>query len=274
MKTRIRLVDTIVLTLVVLLVAFMLAPAVARLQRSPADAKCQSNLRRWAQAMALYVRDNQGKYPTNRATYSCYLLSSIQLTPDGALNPDGTQKRFQYGVNWVEALYPYVQAGAAATGQDWQSVRQCPNARNAGEKPGGLWATSSRMTYSFNYNLVEQPESLVRGPGSLMMFREMDRRVNSVLRPANLSCDAVSMPDTAFLGTADNYVTPDYSYSDRHGSGSYIAFADGHVRYFTTEYYPKTCMWDSDTLRWYNYVYPNPADDTQRRLNKSIAVSP
>ena len=273
MKTRFRPLDTIVLTLVVLLVAFMLAPAVARMQRSPADAKCQSNLRRWTQAMALYCRDNQGRYPTNRTT-SGNLSSSVQLTPDGAQNPVGTQKRFAYGANWVEALYPYVQADAARTGQDWKSVRRCPNAQNIGEKPGGIWAITSYMTYSFNYNLVEQQESMVRGAGSMMMFREMDRRVNSVLRPANLSPDQSSTPDTPFLGTSDIWTLPSSTKANMHGSGSYIAFADGHVRYFTTDYYPKSCMWDADTQRWYNFVYSSPADDTQQRLNKSIAVSP
>lgn len=273
MKKRIGLLDIALLMLIVLISGFIVAPVVARLQRSPADAKCQSNLRRWTQAMALYVHDNQGRYPTNRATSD--ISSSVRLTPDGILKPDGSQLRFSYGVSWVEALYPYVQAGAAATGQDWKSVRQCPNASTAGEYPAGLWLVTSYMTYSLNYNLVEEPESLVRGPGSMMMFREMDRRVNSVLRPTNLSPNANSVPDTAFLGTNDTYLHGNTITSNgRHGSGSYIAFADGHVRYFTTDYYPRSCMWDADTQKWYNYVYPNPADDTQRRLNKSIAISP
>lgn len=262
---HIRIFDLIVLVLVVLLVGSMLVPAVARLERTPAEAKCQSNLRQWTHAMALYVSDNNGRYPTNRNTY-CYVCVSIQLTPDGLLNPDGTQKRFVYGVSWVEALYPYLQASAANTGQDWKSFRNCPSLH--------AYARAS-VSYTFNYNLVEYQDSLIRGRASLMMLREMDRHMQATLRPANLSAgQEYSAPDTAFLTTNDNWVSPAAANPNRHGPGSYVAFADGHVRYFTTDYYPTRCAWDSDTRKWYNFVYPDPADDTQRRLNKSIAVTP
>lgn len=203
------------------------------------------------------------------------MYSSVQLTPDGQNNPDGTPVRFLYGQNWVEAAYPYIQASATKTGQDWKSLRRCPNALDIGEKPGGALARASYMTYALNYNLAECSESLVRSPGSLMMLREMDRRVNSLLRPANNSVDATVTPQCSFLTTWDDYgLVPVETNPNRHSAGSYIAFADGHVRYFTTDYYPSNCSWDPDTQKWYNFVYPNPANDTQRRLNKSIAISP
>ena len=268
-----KIIDVMLLTLVVLLVALMLAPAFARLERTPAEAKCQSNLRQWSHAMAMYCSDNDGRYPINR-TVAPSPNYSVQLTPDGLLTADGAPLRFMYGISWVEALYPYIQADAVRSGQDWRSLRGCPCARDMGEKPGGAWLPTSYMTYSLNNNLAGTYRALVRTPGSLMMLRELDRRMNSVVRPTNLSVDSVSSPDTAFLTTSDSYTYPSTTDPNRHGAGSYIAFADGHVRYFTTDYYPKACAWDSDSGKWYNFVYPNPADDTQRRLNKSIAVTP
>lgn len=272
---RIRTLDIVVLTLVVLLVASLLAPAVARLQRSPGDAQCQSNLRRWSNAMALYLGENNRRYPTNRmVSLPRPLNGCIQLTPDGQTQ-NGSPRRFQYGVNWVEALYPYIWAAAARTGQDWRSFRKCPNARDMLQIPNGPFAWSSYITYAFNYNLVELPDSMLRRPGSLMMIREMDRRVNSLLRPANVSTNATVTPGCPFLTTTDSYnMQPPATLPNQHSTGSYIVFADGHVRYFTTDFYPVTPVWDSDTQQWYNFVYPNPANDTERMLNRSIAITP
>ena len=52
---RIRIVDVVVSTVTLVMVALALAPAVARLQRTSAEAKCQSNMRRWAQAIMLIL---------------------------------------------------------------------------------------------------------------------------------------------------------------------------------------------------------------------------
>jgi hypothetical protein len=273
---RIRVLDISISALIVLLIAFALAPAVARLQRSPADAKCQSNLRQWAKAMELYLVDNHKTYPWQDVTHWLGAEPGVVLSPEDPpiLNPDGTMKRYVHGVNWVEALYPYVWASAAKTDQDWKSFRKCPNAQNKADTSGGLAATASaRMTYVFNCNLIGFPGSLLRNPASLMMIRETDRRVNSILRPINISMDgtAASVPRFAFLTNSDPFggVLP-----NQHATGSYTLFADGHIRYFTTDYYPYTPTWDAVTGQWYNFVYASPANDTERAHNRTIAITP
>lgn len=282
MKTK-RLTDICVSTLIVILVAFTLMPAVARLQRSSAEAKCQSNMRRWAEAMSLYTADNYEFYPTNKTLGASVLTTDVPLTPDDATNSDGTPKRFQYGYNWVEALYPYVQDSARKTDQDWKALRACPNASTSKWPPttGGAGAC---VTYGFNYNMAEKSRGFLHNQSKLMMLRELDRRFNSVLRPNNGSTgNSANAPNSPFLDTVDEAISmpiANPTNPNQHGSGSYIVFADGHVRYFTTEYFPDQAnltaekCWDSETQQWYNYVFANPANETETRLNKSIAITP
>jgi len=274
--TRIRLIDIVITVLVSVIIASALAPAFARLQRSSAEAKCQSNLRRWAQAMSQYLAGNCQTYPTNRSCVDGVLgdvKNAVVLSREDYI-VNGQPGRFQYGVNWVEALYPYIQASAVATGQDWRSFRKCPNAMDISDPPGpplGFGVAQACMTYSLNYNLIEQPTGAVRDPSRLMMFRELDRRCNAFLRPSRLSLDSAHYPYNAFMTSVDGWQFP-YAEPDpnRHGAGSYICFADGHVKYFTKDYYPSSFHaaynWDAVDQRWYNYISGDKA--------KTIAISP
>lgn len=274
---RMRVLDISMSALIVLLIAFTLAPAVARLQRSPGDAKCQSNLHQWAKAMDLYLVEYHQLYPTNRTTPLTGHVDAMVPIPDNVVVGNQPPKRFVFGPNWVEALYPYIQASAGKTGQVWKSFRKCPNAQNLSDRTGGYAAQAyACMTYAFNGNLPESSSSLQRNPASLMMLRETDRRVNSILRPANNSTGNSTAPPIApFLTASDPAMTsPGIIVPNQHATGSYILFADGHIRYFTTDYYTDTPTWDPVTGQWYNFVYANPANDTERMHNKTIAITP
>jgi prepilin-type processing-associated H-X9-DG protein len=225
--------------------------------------------------MALYLPDNYDRYPTNRVLGGGTVTYSVPLSVDGVDPTQGKQGQFQYGVNWVEALYPYLQRISARTSTDWKSFRACPNASLA--RLGGA-AANPYMTYVFNYYMVELQSSLVRSPESLMMLREMDRHVAAICRPTNKPADPGigQVPLNSFL-TAYDGVVGGTTNPNLHGTGSYIAFADGHVHYFTTDYFPTRPVypaWDSATSRWYNFVYANPSTDQERKVNKTIAISP
>ena len=290
--------------LVVLLVGLLLAPAIARLQRSSGEAHCQSNMHQWAQAMALYLDDNQHFYPTNRTLPSAggMLISRADLTP---LNTDGSSKsdpedpnqplRFGVSFNWVEALYPYIWINARKTGQDWKSFRTCPNAPDRTDPytptSGSIHprVRSAAMTYAFNCYLVEQPKGIARNASNLMMLREMDRKVNSYLRPSNVTNRTVSntSPPTSTFLTAqfdkylESWLLGGPPNPNQHGSGSYILFADGHVKWFGTNYMPTgdtSCRlyaadsWDANDSCWYNYN--GTTTTVPANLRKTIAVTP
>lgn len=279
---------------VVVLVALALAPAVARMQRSYADAKCQSNLRRIGEAMALYATDNSGRYPTNRDKDPS-TGQALGIDPDMPMSvPTNPPIRFQYGYNWVEALYPYLQSVATKTGMDWKTFVKCPNAPLK-TLPGQYYEMNRSVSYAFNIYLVEYWQSTVRNSEKVMVCREMDRLVGASLRPTNdyivghgmrdsTFGSNVDAPKTAFLADGLDdlcrpYATSPHLTHARHGSKSAILFADGHVALLTIDYMPvtttPTACWSATKRQWFNYR-PSNTDPSAppEYLQGSIAISP
>jgi prepilin-type processing-associated H-X9-DG protein len=289
---RASILDVVVIIGAVAIVVAALGPAVARVQRLSAEARCQSNMQRWAEAMELYSAENSSRYPSNRIIQSNGSLSAIQwecnlsrqdtATGEPLIDPStGDPYRFDYSINWVEALYPYLWDRAEKTGLDWKSWRRCPNAGTT-KRPSPY---NCGVTYSFNATLVEYWPGIVRHPEKMMMLRELSWVAPAELRPTNWSgcfnSDPAYSPMYAFL-TYKDVTTPSgqKDNANLHGGGSYIMFADGHVKHFTAEFYPeRTSDWashafDPETKQWYNWVYANPANDTERMLNRTIAITP
>jgi hypothetical protein len=272
------------LALVMGFIALTLGPVVARLQRESGEAKCQSNLHRLGEAMALYVADNAGRYPTNRPyTGTQRKLGAIRpyvaLSPP-VTNPEtGKPRVFDYGITWVEALYPYVWRLAEKSGQDWRSYWRCPNAASVSDPtaPG----TNAATSYAFNGCLVEYWAGICRNQNKLMMIREFGRLTCSSLRPTNqTSGDPNMVPMYPFLNTTDYgpNMRNTSTVNKPHGNGSCILCADGHVKHFTLDYYPDwnsrfsaSYRWDSTSQQWWNYNR-NPAQTPPYVL--SIAITP
>ena len=199
-------------------------------------------------------------------------------TPPGSTGSGGTPLRFQYGINWVEALYPYVQAREAKTARPYKSVFICPNA-STNKYPVN---SNAAVTYAFNANLAEHSSQLNTIPNKLMMIRELDRLYNSVLRPVNDSnCSSGTRPMSPFLDTYDEAVSQINQRSstpNQHSTGSYILFADGHVGYFTTDYFPdqdkisSVNCWDTETQQWWNYNNSNT--NVPDYMRRTIAITP
>ncbi len=281
---RLSAIDIAVCTAVMALVAFTLVPAIARIQRHPAEAKCQSNLQRVADAMALYLEDNHHRYPTNRGRGSG-TTDLGPIVPILRLSPDPAVSRFVYGLNWVEALYPYTKARADRTGQNEASFWRCPNASSE-TFPTSATDLGQRVTCVFNFCLAEQPSGLVRNSRNLLMLREIGRLGLSMLRPSNTANispngNRAYQPLYPFL-TQDEALARDPLPASEyllHANGSYVVFADGHVKHFTIDYYPAqnyitaARCWDPTKQQWYNYYWANPVTEDQKRKNKTIAIS-
>jgi len=281
---RMRSIDIVLSALVVVLLSAALLPALGRVQRSPADARCQSNLHRWGEAMALYLSDHGGLYPTNRIVTGGsvgVIASPIPLSRPDPIPPATEPPVFEYGLNWVEALYPHIKVLAAGTGQDWKSFRRCPNATD------NHYPTSSHdlhwsMSYVFNGSIVETPLVITPDPRKLMVIREYGRLTVATLRPTNNSTgNNATRPMYPFLNKTDaGIIGGTADECQLHGGGSYILFADGHVRHFTLDYYPEYMTmtaanaWDPVARQWYNYYYANPTTELQKARNKSIAITP
>lgn len=258
------LIELLVVIAIIAVLAAILFPVFARARKAAQNSTCQSNMSQIGRALKMYLSEWHDTYPTNRLKSGSF-ANTVELTPAGLLDSSNQPLRFVYGVNWVEALYPYVESVSKDNSGAWL----CPAASNKGEKPGGQWSLTSYVSYTFNYNMIEQPEGIIKTASNLMISREIDRKVNSVLRPTNQSTDSSAKPDTPFLGTIDNYVSPSATNPLQHNAGSNILFADSHVKTYATDMMPKDCQWDSNDSEWYNFA--NTGDS---RRDKTIAVSP
>lgn len=204
--------------------------------------QCQFNLNQLGKAIKTYMTDYNDQFPTNRLLNG-KVSSHVQLTPDNEEN-----KVFQNGVNWVEALYPYVEK--VGNPGDNCTVWKCPDAIK--EKADG---DSSVSTYAFNINLVGQPEGIIRDAGHTMLLREMDRLYGAVCRPIDISKDGKTRPIGAFL-TGYNPQLPKGTLIKQplHGPGSNIIFTDSHVKNVHNMQMPtdNKLYWDRETKQWWN----------------------
>jgi prepilin-type processing-associated H-X9-DG protein len=185
-------------------------------------------------------------YPTNR------LISSkkpLDLQPEIPLSDDcNSSVIFQYGINWVEALYPYIEK--VGNPGDNSSVWYCYNARPSNDK-------NSHNTYAINFNLLEKSDRSILFSSNLMLVREMDRACGAVCRPMNISKDSKTPPIGAFLTDSDPVLGR--CNKKLHSSrGSHVLFADGHVKLISTDLMPEVMTkeknWDSTTKQWWNEV--------------------
>jgi prepilin-type processing-associated H-X9-DG protein len=262
-RSGLTVLELLLIVVVVGIIAAVVMPLLMTTRcPAPMASHCQSNMNQIGKAMKMYLSDWDDIYPPNRTMRRGVSV----LSPDVRLSEydedsDGVRGRYRYGVNWVEALQPYV---AKVTDGEAVEAWRCPAAsrhRATGAGP------NARVSYAFNANLVERSEGWILNAGNLMMIRELDRLYDAVLRPVSPSQTSKDAPRYAFLQEKDVDASPDEC--KLHGEGSYILFADGHVKTFSIAYFPDKCEWDKKTRQWYNYVNL-PSPDPR---NKYIAVS-
>jgi len=277
-KRGFTLIELLVVIAIIAVLAAILFPVFARARSAAKASNCQSNLKQVGNAIKMYLTDWQDTYPTNRTIQGNGvvgpIMPSVDLSQPDPIPPSTDPPKFQHGINWVEALYSYVES--ITKKGDPQSSWRCQAASNAEYPATG---NNCGVTISFNRNLIEQPEGILKGAANLMMCREFDRLTIAMLRPMNDSTGQSGVkPQYAFLDMKDGSMgTTQWK---MHGNGSHVLFADGHVKIFDLSYFPEyanmsqVANWDATTQQWYNFVYPNPINPDQKAKDRSIAISP
>jgi prepilin-type processing-associated H-X9-DG protein len=252
--------EAIAAIFIVVLVFAIFVPVIAASKRKSKIDTCMSNLSQIGRAIRSYMTDWEDTYPSNRV----YSGKKLVLSPSIRLSRDTAPPVvFQYGVNWVEALYPYIELVGDPGDND--SVWACPT---IGAPARSRYDISTRVTYAINNNLIEQKEGILRNAGATMLVREMDRPVGASCRPVNVSKAGSNRPKSAFLTGTDPAIGQGIRCKAViHDGGSNILFTDGHVKTFTIPLMPpdSRLVWDNKTKQWWNA--PNKPE-------KQIAVTP
>lgn len=220
------------------------------------DRVCQSNLKYIGYSIKMYMSDWSERYPTNRTFLADGKLgpicASVKLSPAGINSKTGSPIRFRHGIAWVEGLYNYMEPRDEQN--EASNVWKCPS---ASKETSPIGSKTAFVTYVLNRNIIELSQNDVRFPDKLMLAREMNCLVNSDIRPTNYSTNnPKASPKEPFI-------------HDRiHGNGSYILFADGHVKLFSKEAFSSKCAWSPDSKVWYNNT------DSQSPVHNLVMITP
>lgn len=271
-KKGLSIIELLEVAAIVAILAAIIYPVFIKAAKSQ-GMHCQSNMSQIGKAMKMYLSDWGNTYPTNRQIVGSGstatvgpVLPWIRLSNPALVDANNEPIRFQYGFNWVEALYPYTDRSVT---EDRLNVWKCPATRPFNGPAQGMFPS---VTYSFNVNFIELRKYAERFPAKTMMCRELDRRYDSVLRPL-FTCTSSSIPpNDPFLDPGDVTTQNLKTLRSRlHDDGSNILFADGHVKNFSSNYFSKPSgEWDGTTAQWYNQVTGAPGDV---RI-KAIAINP
>ena len=251
MKNRkaFTLVELMLCVAVIATLLAVLAPAYTMTGELSGQSGCISNLSRIGRAFRMYADDYDDTFPTNRnwqpgtnrTVLHTVIAEKVWLSRTAYIDPEIGLVRFEYGVSWVEGLYPYIDwaiAGSGVTG-----VWRCPVALDSTlPATGSTSPTSERgraaVTYAMNCFMVENRPSRMKSVNDVMLLREFDRRTNAVLRPLPNTAYGAA-PQCPFMDTGPDVRFPvaskpadNHLQYDRHGDGSNILFVDGHAKRF------------------------------------------
>lgn len=295
------LIELLVVIAIIAVLAAILFPVFAKARKAAQNSNCQSNLSQIGRAMKIYLSEWHDMYPTNISFgNSNQKWSTVRLTTVAKASQD-PPVRFEFGITWVEALYPYMEATSGGNKSGGNSGAWKCNAASdktdSKDKTGDEYDTCM-ITYLMNSFLLEQPEGVIKSASNLMLAREASARTNSGVRPGKIgtpidqSVSQTNRPLYPFLAVDETKTTAtlDYGYqyalsvngviAKQHGNGSNVLFADGHVKSFSTKYMPygssaglvATDSWEANDSQWYNWnsttlAVPEP-------IKRTIAITP
>lgn len=216
------LIELLVVIAIIAILAAMLFPVLTRARESARKAACLSNLKQIGIAVALYLQDHDGVYPSQQRDGEPVNL------PGGPVIYKNVQQ------NYMDALYPYLRS---------PQVFICPS-----DTPNPYsrdWLRGWVNGYHFNGTFLSNPPGcrpgecsgiprICRG-GARMHPDHARERLRLPVRPgvaATLRCDG--RRSRGFTGPRiygkDNCI--DSGASAVHGEGLNLLMADTHARWF------------------------------------------
>jgi prepilin-type processing-associated H-X9-DG protein len=233
----------LVVIAIISILAAMLLPALARARQKARQAVDMNNLKQIGLALAMYLADNNGFYPTGAgANYYSY-------------RADGANPLFGYwAYTWVYRLYPYAVDKNAAPGtltrKNVSSVFWSPEASKVSPVYGpwdSYWyqyaLSSYQMSYTNQMHVSGWEDNPKKGFTTHYIASNWPtaRKESEVTRPSEAFVIADGRPGGGGLVAWWNY--PERYLGDYY-NGTDFLMADGHVEYI---------QWDfNDPTTWRN----------------------
>jgi prepilin-type N-terminal cleavage/methylation domain-containing protein/prepilin-type processing-associated H-X9-DG protein len=192
------LIELLVVIAIIAILAAMLLPALAKAREKARAISCTSNLKQLALGTIMYADDNREYYPPNSA-------NSYFLYNGGVPAPADANRSF-----WRYELQPLVK--------DWR-LFNCPSS-TAGDLSG--IGTQGLFAYGYNGYLPGRTVGVLQWPSELFMLAD---GYHWVMNSGN---QGWTVAFANVCGAACN-VDRRVNTNCRHGSGSNMAYADGHV---------------------------------------------
>lgn len=211
------LIEILVVIVIIALLAGLIFPVFSRVREEGRKTSCLSNMKQLGLAFEQYTADSRGKYPlagnfqawapgyahwtsgTAGTNTSMVSISPLPSTPGGAI----ADPTFQNAANvQAGALFPYVKSTA---------VYVCPSSK-FGEETG--------LSYGMNCALSGLSAVKVRAPGDTVLLVDEKYPTDGFFYARNI-CDGNGC-------STDTLQT-------KHNGGGNLLFADGHVKFFTTD---------------------------------------
>ena len=227
------LVEMMVTIAVILVLAALLLPVLNKAKLKAQQVDCMSRKKQWAMGFKMYVEDHDGLIP--REGYEIFgdvsdLNNWIQVR-----GLPGTNNTTDSDDVWYNALPDYVGVPRAATyappnrHPDFYrsaSLFHCASARFPPEAP--------KPTYMFALFSIAMNSQLIEFPfGPTIRFSRVQDEPRTVLFLDNMLRDEKKVhPDQENSSLGQPAAFAD-RFSGRHNGGGNLAFADGHVSWFS-----------------------------------------
>ena len=249
------LVELLVVIAIIAILASLLLPTVTKAKTAALSASCQSNLRQFGVALAMY-RDEHRAYP-------------IWFASAGAA-----------GKNWADLLTPYLSAKNTQNGQAFFSdpIFACPALRFGGTygynavgvgpnlpgmsptiRSGQLGLGGIRMDYQTS-DLIPIAENRVLVPADMLAIGDLGRRDEKGYIIS--AVDRIGFEEGALM-TVDERRSSHQFIKKRHNARANMVFCDGHVetlkfsRLYSSD--PSSlCRWNNDNQPHSNLVAATP----------------
>ena len=278
------LIELLVVIAIILVLAAILFPIFKKAREQARKNTCQANMVQIGKAIKSYLVDNEDTFPTNydyppppatgNPTHRKVHLAWLSPPPPSTSRSPG---------NWVEGLQPNLEKLEDMRGRE--TMMKCPAASSDMWRPttSTMWANGA-VTYSLNWYIAGENESMFPELASTLMLRELDRVANAALRPCppailvagNITGENIKPLhwSLSWDGTGSSTWPTGVSSTisgvdpDRHLGGSIIVFGDGHSKWLRASDAAADLMNDDD-LDPTNTIPPNAHSQGWRTISSN-----